>query len=185
MNSFILLFKNLKLANKGRLLWRKYNKKYGINQNGYYLLLMPTSNREYNYHAMLYIEKCAEPLKKVIILTADKTVKKSAFLFEKKNEIIIENVTREESNWLIRYYALKPFYHRFWLITLDEPSERKCSHLIGKKGITAEELIAIGIMNYDYKKFDRGKRPRKPLYEGKDKDILSFINDDYFLKKGD
>lgn len=168
--------KSLLTAYKGKRLWRRYNRLYKIKSRGDYLALLPTDTDEYNRIFFNYIDKCFEARKRVIILATDAKLEKIAPLYERKNELIVCPITPEDAKKLIAYYSFTPFYFRFYLLSLDEPAERKCSHLIGKKGITAEELIAVGIMGYDSMKYQkRGSAMRSPEYKGTDADIMGFL----------
>lgn len=174
--TFLDFFKSLLVANKGRRIWKKYNKRYDIEARGDYLVLLPSCEDEYNRHFFNYIDKCFEPRKRIVILAADPKIEKIAPLYERRNELIVCHIAPKEIEELIAYYAFKPFYFRFYLISLDEPCERKCSHLIGKKGITAEELIAVGIMGYDSEKYQKGSCViRVPEYEGSDEEVVGFL----------
>ena len=167
---------SLFVANKGRQIWRKYNKRYQIEHRGDYFVLLPTNNDNYNRVFFNFIEKCFEARKRIIILAVDKKIEKIAPLYERRNEMIVCPITAVESEQLVSYYALKPFYFRFYLVSLDEPSERKCSHLVGIKGITEEELIAVGIMGYDSEKYNKKKcLINAPEYRGSDREIEDFL----------
>lgn len=171
------LLQYLSVVNRGRKIWNVYKNKYNIRKENLYLVLLPTDNNELNLIFFKYIEKCFEPHKKIIILAYDSKIKKISFLFEKRNEIVVETVSKKLCEELIFYYTFIPFYNRFYLISLTEPNERKCDYLIGKKGITAEELIAVGIMGYDIGKYHKMKKYiQNPSYEGNDEDIISFLH---------
>lgn len=175
--TIIDFMKSLLLANKGRRIWRRYNNLYSIEYRADYFVLLPSNIDEYNLHFFNYIDKCFEARKRVIILTTDQKIEKIAPFYERKNELIVCPITSQDARELIAYYSLVLFYYRFYLISLDEPIERKCSQLIGKKGITAEELIAVGIMGYDSEKYQKKGRMRYvPDYRGTDRDIINFFN---------
>lgn len=163
-------------VNKGRKKWNYYKKRYNIRNTNSYLVLLSSNNDEYNLIFLRYIEKCFEPHKRIIILTIDEKMAKIAPLFEKKNELIVERISLKVCKEIIAYYAFMPFYERFYLISLEEPYERKCDYLIGKKGITAEELIVTGIMGFDSEKYQKlKKKPSVPNYKGNDVEIQSFF----------
>ena len=89
-----------------------------------------------------------------------------------------QNYTQPPAGWFIFTLILIIFtnYFRFYLVSLDEPSERKCSHLVGIKGITEEELIAVGIMGYDSEKYNKKKcLINAPEYRGSDREIEDFL----------
>ena len=174
--SIIDFCRSLIVANKGRYIWRKYNKIYNIQNRGDYFVLLSDVDA-YNYIFFSYIEKCFEARKRVIILTTDKKIEKVATLFEKRNELIVCPISKNEADELISYYSFSMFYFRFFFISLDEPEERKCSHLIGKKGITAEELIAVGVMGLDGEKYIKSRHKLQKIdYKGNDSDIIKFLN---------
>ena len=175
---YIKLFKAIFQGYKGRKIWNQLNKKYNIVDEANYLVLLSTNNPAYNYYFLKGVSECFEPLKKIIILTIDPRIKKVAALFEKRNEFIILDVTEGKVDELIRYYSFTDFYWRFKLVDLDRPYDRKCSQLIGKKGITAEQLIVCGIMDCDFERYKSRIRPQKiPNYNGSNIEIRSFLED--------
>lgn len=177
-NIYIGLFKALLEGYKGRKIWKELNKKYNIAVDANYIVLLSTNNPEYNYYFLKGITESFEPRKRVIILTMDPRIKKTAALFEARNELIVLDISEEEVNELIRYYCLTDFYWRFKLIDLDRPYDRKCSQLIGKKGITAEQLIVCGIMECSYERYrSRVRLQSFPKYSGANREIISFLGD--------
>lgn len=169
-NIFNLLICNLKKAFMGRQLWIKLVKRYNIISDDY-IVLMPSLNRDYNYYSLLYMNQFLQNKKynKVIILTFDNRVIKSYKLFSDKITLAL-NVSQKNLDLILKYYCLYKFTDKLIIISLDKPKGRNDYNLVGKNGITTEELISIGV--YGNKKFIHKSSPK---YDGKDKDILSFI----------
>lgn len=171
-NIFELFISNLKKAFKGRRIWIDLIKKHNITDKDY-IILMPSLNRDYNYFALLYINQFLEQKKynKIIILTFDNRVMKCCSLFSDKINKAI-NFSRENSELIMKYYCLYKFTDKLIFASLKEPKGRNDYNLIGRNGITLEEIFAIGI--YGNKSF---KKEQQLEYTGNDSEILSFIYD--------
>lgn len=111
-----------------------------------YVLLFPSDRFDYNYFGLKYLDTFLERVNgnKAVLLTFDQYVLKNASTFSDNIKSII-NFSREQAEKLLALYSLYIFDQRFVVISLDEPYTRNALGLIGKKGITAEELIAVGV----------------------------------------
>lgn len=164
-----ILGENIKLASLGRSLWISFIENYKLGDRDF-VLLMPSANRDYNYYSLLYINQFIQEKKadKVYILTFDEKVKKSYHLFSDKTEVV--HFSREDARKLMKFYSLYMFTDKLIIASLDEPEGRTGIQLIGKKGITLEEIIAVGVFGL------REFRKEKPLvYTGNDSDVISFL----------
>ena len=164
------MYKNLFAAYCGWWSWKKIIKRKEVS-NRTVILLLPSCDREVNYFALLHLD---ELLKKrnfdnALILSHDGAVKKSAALFSDKILDVIE-YSRKNAENLMQFYCLYDFDRRFIVASLDEPTGRNASRLIGKRGTTKEELLVIGVYRvYPF------KRLQTPLYHGDDVEIIGFL----------
>ncbi|NRT73710.1 hypothetical protein [Clostridium beijerinckii] len=165
-----IIDKNIEKASKGRQIWIKILEKYGIG-DGDYIILMPSLNNEYNYYTLLHLNEFINKVnaKRIILLTHDSVVKKVAKLFSNKIYDILY-FSREDAECVMKFYCLYKFTDSLIIASLDEPEGRNGKSLIGKNGITLEEVIAIGV--YGLKEY---KRIIPPFYEGYDKEVKKFL----------
>lgn len=166
-----IVLKNIIKAYKGRKIWIKLLKSYGLTDK-HYVVLMPSLNRDYNYYALLYLDKFLEKenAEGALILTYDENVKKCARMFSGKI-IDVADFSREKAELLMKFYCLYQFTYRLIIASLEEPEGRDGLNLVGKKGITIEEIIAVGLYG-----LNREDRAAPPEYKGNDPEILSFLN---------
>lgn len=163
------LYKNLFKAYQGWWRWHKICKKYRLGNTA--VILMPSEDRDNNFHALLYLD---ELLKRrgwedAVVLSCDEVSVKSAEYLA-KNLKKAAYISRKHAEQIMQYYCLYEFDSRLIVASLDEPSGRNASSLIGKKGVTVEELVAIGI--YKIIPFERITVPK---YKGDDKEIKNFL----------
>lgn len=127
------------MAYKGREDWIRLISEYNIGDRDY-VVLFPKIDREINDIAVKYVERLTEN-GNVLLLTHDDVLLNM-------NEIKGLNTkfySREDAENLMKFYALYQFTDRLIIVSLDEPEGRTGRNLAGKKGITLEEIIALGI----------------------------------------
>lgn len=179
-NMLVMLIMRLFEINNGRKIWNSLKSKYHIRDNNSYLVLLPGESVDYERIFFEYYSKVFERNKDVIIVTTNKIVETVALLYENNNKMIVEVVSNKESDALLKFYAFMDFYHRFYSISLDYPEERRCSHLIGKNGITVEDLVVMGAMRVDYDRYKKiVNHPLIPKYNGEDCVIARYIRKTY------
>lgn len=153
------LYQNLIKAYKGWWYWhtlmRKYKKKDIKNTA---VILIPDTNLRDGYLALLYLEKMISQhkFKKALILTHNEIVKESAQFFSKRILDVV-HCPRDMAEKLMQFYCLYEFDKRFFCASLDEPYGRNGSRMIGAKGVTAEEIFAIGV--YRIYPYEKQRRP--------------------------
>lgn len=134
------------------------------------VILLPSANQEYSYFALLHLDEmlASRGLKDAVILTYDQAVIKAAHLF---SDYIAETIyfTRQQAEQLMQYSCLYEFDRRLVIASLQEPEGRKGETLVGKRGITREEVFAVGV----YRVY-----PHKvpcPVYKGNDSEVKEFL----------
>lgn len=118
------------------------------------VILLPSSDDTNNYYALLYANQGITKMERdnAVILTFDKRVMASAKNFSNRIVNIIP-FSRKRALALMRYASLYNFDDRLVIASLDEPSGRNGRDLVGIKGITEEEIFAVGVYKcYPFKK---------------------------------
>lgn len=151
------LIRKVILSIYGHIVWHKLIKQYTSIQNTA-VILLPDYNEDLdNYFAILYLNQFLDKEKKdnAVIITCDKRIKDTATNFSAKiAEIII--LKSRKINALIQYALLYEFDSRLIIASLDIPSGRYGSRLIGLNNMSREEIFAVGV----YKLFPFHKEHR-------------------------
>ena len=110
------------------------------------IVLFPTDDYECNLQGMRYLDTYLqrENADKAIIITIENNVKREIQGLSDNIKTIIE-ISREQADNLISLYELHIFDERFVVVSLDKPISRNGSNIIGYKGTTVEQVVAIGI----------------------------------------
>jgi len=129
----------------GYFLWHHLVKKHPEIQNTA-VILMPSCEDMDNYYAMLYIDQFLEHSERdnAVLLTHDSRVMQSAASFS-ANIISVIPFSRKKSEILMKYASLYEFDNRLVIASLNEPVGRNGKSLVGIKGLTEEEIFAIGV----------------------------------------
>ena len=140
------------------------------------LIIFPESDLTLNYYGLLYLDEyLLRKLKNgAFILTYDVTVAKAAKVFS-NNIKDCEIREKKDIFSLISLYQMINFEMDVVIISLERPSGRKASNLIGARGLSVEQLVAIGI----YFIIPYRKQFRKIVYGGDDSDILELLLEGY------
>lgn len=170
LNVKVHLYLNLIAAYRGWWCWHRVICAKDVDNTA--IILFPSNDMEINYLGLLYLDQMLDLRKfdNAIILTDNEIIKKSSNLFS--NRILnVLDVSRRNIDDLIQFYCLYEFDKRFIVASIDDPHGRNGSRMLGKKGITKEEIFVIGI----YKLYPI-KRPKRPCYCGSDNDIIKFLS---------
>ena len=111
-----------------------------------YVILFPSCNRETNLYGMKYLDTFLQrrDADKAVILTNDSFVKNRADQYSNnvKKIVCLED---EKLDFLVELYQFYIFEPNMVVISLDKPYCRNGTGLIGVKGTTIEQMIAIGV----------------------------------------
>ena len=131
----------IRQAKSGRTYWMNFVKKYNID-NTKYVLILPETQHNYNESALKNLPDFLKKrgIKQAYILSYDPYV--IAQNEKVSDQITIVVASEEEIQNLIQLYCLYEFAPNVLIGSLQEPSGRKGSALIGKKGLSAEEVFA-------------------------------------------
>ena len=140
-----ILNKKLEEASIGLSEWHRLDIKYSLKNNDY-VVLFCDEDREINEAGMVYLDTFLNRIggDRLIILTDNQFVIDNIKKYS-DNLAGIEIISKEQSDCFISLYSLFHFDHRFRLVSLDKPFCRKAKRVIGVKGTTVEQLVAIGI----------------------------------------
>ena len=127
-------------AKQGRELWLKLVDKYHID-NTVGVILMPHSGEKYNGPVIKYL---GEFLKKrgishALLLTQDEWVSENTGLYKDIADVV--SLSQEQIEMLIQFYQLYEFAPNIVIASLKCPAGRMGEKLIGKKGLTADEVV--------------------------------------------
>ncbi len=138
------------------------------------VVIFPEDDSRLNYYGLLYLdERLVRGLKKdAIIVTSNSGVEKAAGLFTKKIRSIIL-VSKEEVEDLLSLYGVIDTPAPFIVVSLDSPEGRHADRMLGVKGLTVEQLVAIGVY------FIIPFRPilRRFAYDGDDPEVLDILKE--------
>lgn len=163
----------LKSVLNGWMFWHKLVKRYNLSGKNIKtaVVLMPSNDDENSYYALLYLDRMLDlrGFKKAIILTISPLVAKAAELMT-DHLLAVEVIRSKDAEGLLQYYALTIFDPRFFAAALEDPNGRDGKKLIGSHGITAEEMVAIGIY-----RIVPYVQKRRPTYIGSDEELQRFM----------
>ncbi len=140
-----LLKKNINKCYYGAYIWHSLLKKHPEIASTA-VILLPDSDNDCNYYAMLYINEFlnSQNFNNAVILTTDKRIKEVYGLFSDRIISVIP-FSDKKTKYLMQYYTLYEFDRRLIVASLDKPYGRNGSSLVGLKGLTKEEVFVMGV----------------------------------------
>ncbi len=110
------------------------------------VILIPTVNDIDSYYALLYADQYVKNKRRdnAVILTHDSRINKVIGDFSDKIIKVIP-FSRKKSEALMQYATLYDFDERLIIASLNEPKGRNGTSPVGVKGITEEEIFAVGV----------------------------------------
>lgn len=138
--------KKLNKAKEGRAEWIKLMEEYG-GEKDKYIILFPHEGSDCNRYMLKYLAKFAKKVQvdTLLILSYDKMILEGIKDYADINCIGVFWNTIQVQN-LLSYYSLHMFTNKLVIASFDEPQGRNGSNIIGTKGVTEEEIVAIGIL---------------------------------------
>lgn len=129
------------MAKRGRKLWLSFVEANHIS-NAVYVVLLPSDNRDYNEPALFYLKRFLDKrgVKKAIVLTFDTWVEEQQEKYCEWAQIM--KWDRKDIEALIQFYCLYEFSPNVVIASLSQPAGRMGDGLIGKKGLSKEEVFA-------------------------------------------
>lgn len=130
----------IKKAKQGREFWLKLVDKYHID-NTVYVILMPHKGEKYNRPVIKYLGEFLKKrgISRALLLTRDEWVSENKGLYKDIADAV--SLSQEQIETLIQFYQLYEFAPNIVIASLKYPAGRMGEKLIGKKGLTADEVV--------------------------------------------
>jgi hypothetical protein len=133
----------------GRRRWLKVKRKYDVEKNGVYVVMMPDADRELNEAALRNIDGFLDYRKgnKAVILTTDEWVMDNSPGFSNRIEAV-ERISERDYNYYYSYYYYYYYFgfsEKFILMSLQGIHGKRLALAENVNGITKEELACIGL----------------------------------------
>ena len=124
----------------------KIKRKYQIDKNGIYVILMPDSDHEFNEYALRHIDDFLNYRKgiSVLIYTTDEWTKENAKQLSKRITAV-ELITRKVYRYFYYYYYYYGFTERFIMMSLQGVYGERLALIENVNGITKEDMSCLGI----------------------------------------
>lgn len=143
-----LLIERRSQAEKGRDFWLSLVEEYKITTKEY-VLLLPPDTPKYHEPALKNLEEflVKKGAERAIVLYVGEASDESEY--EKKISAYsayikdVKNIHREDYENLIRFYCLYEFTDRLVIASLEEPDGRLGKNMVGKKGLTLEDVVKV------------------------------------------
>lgn len=119
----------------GRKLWLKLVEDYNINMSQY-VIIMPGKRREYKEAAILNLPAFLKSRKASLayVISSDE--------WDMPDNVIPIRLEEKEIGQLVQLYCLYEFAPNVVIASLSEPSGRMGDKLVGKMGLTMDEVFA-------------------------------------------
>lgn len=132
-------------AARGRAYWLDLEKKAAIDDK-VRVILFPQTGTDCNRYTLKYLPEFAkkEQLDRLVLLAFDPWVLDNKSAAGTPCECI--PCSRKQAEELMAYYTLHMFTDKLIIASLDEPQGRNGKNIVGVKGVTQEEAVAIGIL---------------------------------------
>lgn len=154
---------------KGWWFYHRFVKKYHLQQTK--ICLIPSSEGKYVNASLLYLDQMlrVQGYDSAVILTVPDIKKAEAALFSDKI-LFVKRIRRKTAERIMQFYCLYDFDERLIVCSLEEPAGRQALGLVGKNGITEEEVFVTGV--YGIPDF---VKETPVTYGKKQKKILCFL----------
>ena len=163
------LLKRISLCYYGWWQWRRICKIEGMGRTA--VILVTGEDREVSFFALTHLDQLLEKraFDDAVIISADQVVLKSAPYFSNKLRAV-HKLSPKQVDSLLQLACLYQFDDRFICASIEQPTGRNGGRLVGKKGITKEEVFSVGV--YGLYPFEPANIP---VYDGDDLEILAFM----------
>lgn len=142
-------------AYRGKRLWAGLERKYEVDQ-GVYVVLMPEDDAELNAAALGHMEDLVGDRRaRGVVLVLDESLPRPRLSGSAGPEaaperlpgvVGIESWTGVQIDALLAYWELHNFSDRFLVVSLSRPFGNGLHHLVGRQGITKEDLVCLGCL---------------------------------------
>ena len=141
-----MILARLLKALRGRKRWLNLKRKYSIEKNAIYVIMMPDDDREFNELALRHVDNFLNYRKghSVVILTTDEWVATNAQQFSKRIAAT-EFITQRDCCYLIHCYYCDFFDESFIMLSLQSYYGERLALAENVNGITKEDLSCLGL----------------------------------------
>ena len=135
---------NIEKARQGRALWIDVASKCAAS-NEDYVILFPGAYDDWAHYGALYLDDflAAKNSERAVVLYHDEKIRESLKICSAKAEAVY--FSREDAEKIMAFYNLYQFAGNLVIFSPNEPAGRNGGALVGKKGITVEEVAVLGI----------------------------------------
>ena len=132
-------------ALRGRRLWLKAKRKYGLADSGIYLIMLPDSDKEFNEAALRHVDDFLDYRKgdAVVILTADEWTAANAQNFSRRVKSV-DLITPRDCRYY-SYYYYYGFSEQFIMVSLQGHHGERLALSEGICGIDKEDMACLGL----------------------------------------
>lgn len=143
-NADVYVERFIQRKQSGKQIWEEILQQYNIDPAIYTFVYFPTFDNELNDMALKCMDKVFSKDTRIILLANDKSVLKNGHKYCSciKRAVYIK---KYDGQCLLDYYSAVDFERAFYVVALDRPYGRNCSHILGKKNTTLEEMVLKGI----------------------------------------
>ncbi|GAA4725979.1 hypothetical protein [Brevibacillus fulvus] len=143
-----MLIKHFWNAWIGRREWKRLLKQYEMRQRQIYVLLMPEHDWELNEQALLHLDDFIDRrfAEGVVILAMDDRVVQAAPAYSDRI-IAVRKYPEKLARYLLKYYCFYKFTDKFIIVSMTQPQGNRGSMIVGKSGVTVEDVVCLGIYN--------------------------------------
>jgi len=138
------VFRQTYAAYRGSRLWARLERKYQVDQ-GLYVILMPEDDAELNEAALRHVgDLVADRRAQGVVLVADRSLSRP--MLSEPDVVGSESWTGRQIDALIALFELHSFSDRLLIVSLTRPFGNGLHHLLGRQGITKEDLVCLGCL---------------------------------------
>lgn len=186
------LLSQMKIVAYGKKELFRLIKKYDINLNMDFIIVLPEACLDFNILVLLYLnmlvkqfEKNKDKLEdngifvvreneKFLILTMDKRLFHDAkILFPRASNI--EIINEFDMHAIMARYCLMPINGRVIMASIKEMNGINYEGLLNKRNVDLDELIAVSILGIERKNFMKWKKPQINMELLKNEEVLNVM----------
>jgi hypothetical protein len=133
-------------ALRGRRLWLKAKRKYGLADGGIYLVMLPDSDRQFNEAALQHVDVFLDYRKgsAAVVLTVDEWVVANVQHFSKRVKSV-DLITPRDYRYYSDYYYYYGFSEQFIMVSLQGWHGERLALSEGICGIDKEDMACLGL----------------------------------------
>ena len=141
-----MIFSTMIKALRGRKRWLKVKRRYDVEKNGIYVIVMPDDDREFNEYALRHVDDFLDYRKatSAVILTTDEWTADNAQTFSERIAAT-EMMTQSDYHFFNAYYYYQGFSVQFIMASLQGDHGKRLALAQDVNGITKEDMACLGL----------------------------------------